>query len=231
MINKKIEFIFDFDGVLFNSGYEAYTVCKNTYDSLGNGFHLEYSSFLELRSFITDAWQFNYLFNSNIKSILKNNKPNSEDKKFEKNFFLEREKLRNNPNWIKLMAPYPFFHELKHIFDDNKIKPIILSTRDEESIKSVLDFYDFKHKEILGHRVIKNISSNDSKSSTYEKYLSENDTFYIFFDDMYEHLKEFKERLNFFPVHADWGYGKPNSFSLNEIQSINLIKAFVALMS
>ena len=55
--------VLDFDGVLFNSAYEAYQVCEKVVKDLPKfrrGVHFD--EFMEFRSCLTDAWQFNRLY-------------------------------------------------------------------------------------------------------------------------------------------------------------------------
>ena len=68
-LESKMELIMmlDFDGVLFNSAYEAYQVCElvsQNDSSLRRGIHFE--EFMEFRAQLTDAWQFNRLYDKQL---------------------------------------------------------------------------------------------------------------------------------------------------------------------
>ena len=59
----QVKFVLDFDGVLFNSAFEAYSVANRAVAGC-NEFRqdISYEEFLAFRSVVTDAWQYNRLY-------------------------------------------------------------------------------------------------------------------------------------------------------------------------
>ena len=110
----------DFDGVLFNSAYEAYQVCE-TLISGSSKFRqgLHFDEFMEFRACVTDAWQFNRLYSNERKlkdfSGLSDIEADSNDWDFAEKFFLTRKSLMESPDWAKIMSPYPFFYQIKDL--------------------------------------------------------------------------------------------------------------------
>ena len=90
----KVKFILDFDGVLFNSAYEAYTVAQRAIT--GSADHrqdIEYETFLRYRSVVTDAWQYNRLYSKDRyvqPAALRLIEPVAEDWEFAERFFAAR---------------------------------------------------------------------------------------------------------------------------------------------
>ena len=58
-----LKIILDFDGVLFNTAFEAYSVCNRTAEGL-DGFRqdVDFEEFLAFRAYVTDAWQYRRLY-------------------------------------------------------------------------------------------------------------------------------------------------------------------------
>ena len=122
-MHKKHIFI-DFDGVLIDSSYEAFLVfcLAKKINSTKNLF----STFEIIRTKITKAWQYNYIFLENNRLALKKPRefPNINDLKFEKIFFLKRSELRiHNPMyWLQLHKKYRFTIELIFLLSSNKLE-------------------------------------------------------------------------------------------------------------
>ena len=59
----ELKLVLDFDGVLFNSAFEAYSVCNRTVaDSPDYRQEVSFEEFLAFRAVVTDAWQYNRLY-------------------------------------------------------------------------------------------------------------------------------------------------------------------------
>jgi hypothetical protein len=125
--------------------------------------NIDLDEFMEFRHFVTDAWQFNRLYSK--KKYLKtfSDLPNIErdesDIAFAKEFFLARDDLMKDKNWIKLFSPYSFFFQIKKLINLYPHQFQILSTRDEVSIKRALDFFDIPEISISGQSMLNRYGS------------------------------------------------------------------------
>jgi|LakMenEpi03Aug12_release.lakeMendotaPanAssembly.Ray.scaffolds.fasta_scaffold343793_2 hypothetical protein len=223
--------LLDFDGVLFNSAYEAYKVCE--YATKSNKSYRQdigFDEFMEFRHFVIDAWQFNRLYSKKkylkIFSDLSCIERDKTDIVFAKEFFLAREELIKDKNWIKLFSPYPFFFEIKkliilypHLFQ-------ILSTRDEVSIKRALDFFEIPEISILGQSMLSRYGSKLEIAQ--EKGLTADNVFSVYVDDMNYHLEPFQGYVDLC-IHAAWGYDSSHSESYTETQAFKTINSLITL--
>ena len=221
----------DFDGVLFNSAYEAYQVCelvaRNNSD-LRVGVNFE--EFMEFRSRLTDAWQFNRLYSkkSALKdfSLLAAIEPEKQDWTFSENFFAARADLMKDKDWAKLMSPYPFFYQMKSLINVHPNLFKILSTRNEDSISRTLDFYGVTGVGVFGQKAIR------ERGSKLEVALSQQwlgDSIYsVYIDDMNAHLEPFEDQVDLC-LHAGWGYDVSDLDSYTGTQAFGLLKALVAI--
>lgn len=221
----------DFDGVLFNSAYEAYQVCElvsQNDSSLRRGIHFE--EFMEFRAQLTDAWQFNRLYDKQLGlkdfELLGTIEPTPEDWAFSEKFFAARAELMNDSEWAKLMSPYPFFYQMKPLINEQPDLFGILSTRNESSIKRTLDFYGVHDIEIFGQQAIRD------KGSKLEVALSRSwlkpDVYSIYIDDMNAHLEPFEDQVDLC-LHAGWGYDASGLESYTGTQAFSLLKGLIAV--
>jgi hypothetical protein len=221
----------DFDGVLFNSAYEAYTVCeeiaKNSH-KLRQGLHFD--EFMEFRSYLTDAWQFNRLYSQERKlkdfSALSEVIADADDWEFTKNFFIAREKLMSNSDWAKLMSPYPFFYQIKDIICKHPDLFSILSTRNKASIQKTLDFYNVPNILINGQESIRQFGSKLSVAQSLG-WMSD-DIYVTYIDDMNSHLEPFQGNVDLC-IHAGWGYDASGYESFTQNQVFNVINGLVSV--
>lgn len=223
--------LLDFDGVLFNSAYEAYKVCEHTAKSNKNFRQgIGFDEFMEFRHFVTDAWQFNRLYSK--KKYLKNFSDladiegDEKDLAFAREFFLAREDLMQDKDWEKLFSPYPFFYQIKKLISLYPDLFRILSTRDEMSIKRALDFYDIPEISIFGQSALNHYGSKLGIAQ--EKDLIADDIFTVYVDDMNYHLEPFQGYVDLC-IHADWGYDSSHTESYSETQAFNTINSLVTL--
>jgi hypothetical protein len=223
--------LLDFDGVLFNSAYEAYKVCEHTAKSnknLRQG--VGFDEFMEFRHFVTDAWQFNRLY-SKKKSLkffsdLSNIERDESDITFAKEFFSAREELMQDKDWAKLFSPYPFFYQIKKLITLYPDLFQILSTRDEPSIKRALDFFDTPEISIFGQSALNLYGSKLGISQ--EKFLIAENIFTVYVDDMNYHLEPFQGYVDLV-IHAAWGYDSSHAESYTGTQAYNTINSLVTL--
>lgn len=223
--------LLDFDGVLFNSAYEAYKVCehvsklkKNLRQNIG------FDEFMEFRNFVTDAWQFNRLYSKKNYLKIFSDLPYIDRKKidieFSKEFFCARKDLMKNKDWSKLFSPYPFFYEIKKLICLYPDVFQILSTRDEASIRQALDFFDVPKIPILGQAAL--IEYGSKLAIAQKKGLIAKNTLTVYVDDMNFHLEPFQDHVDLC-IHAGWGYDSSYAESYTETQAFNTIRSLVAL--
>jgi hypothetical protein len=223
--------LLDFDGVLFNSAYEAFQVCENLAkvdDRCRNG--LTFEEFMRFRAHLTDAWQFCRLYQKDrvLRDFAKLNEvePDEQDWNFASNFFSAREVMIKNPEWAKLMSPYPFFHQLRpmlvkypHIFK-------ILSTRNKYSIQRTLEFFESDGLEIYGQEDIRKYGSKLGVSK--QMRWLESNKYVVYIDDMNSHLEPFESEVDLC-IHAGWGYDLANTESYTQEQAFQIISALVKI--
>lgn len=219
-----VKFILDFDGVLFNSAYEAYTVAQET-TKKRNGFrqNIEYDEFLAYRAVVTDAWQYNRLYSAEQyvqPSALRLIEPVDDDWQFAREFFATRKEIMADPQWPKIMPPYDFFLQLKPFLLAHRDQFAILSTRNVDSIREALAFHDAAVVPIFGQEDIRRCGSKLAVAQEQGwcvrgRYLT------VYLDDMNSHLEPFEGNVHL-PLHADWGYDKntPGSLSANQVMTI-----------
>jgi hypothetical protein len=229
----KLLIALDFDGVLFNSAFEAFQVCEQvalTAPELRRGIHFD--EFMDFRSYLTDAWQFYRLYSkqNRIKdfSSLSTLEPGEQDWDFSEKFFAAREVMMKNSDWAKLMSPYPFFYQVKDLICKHPELFLILSTRNEDSIKKTLDFYSVKNIRIYGQESIRRYGS---KLAVAQNLNWLQDDFYtVYIDDMNSHLEPFQGNVDLC-IHAGWGYDSSGYESYTQTQAFNMISGLVALAS
>ena len=106
----ELKIVLDFDGVLFNSAFEAYSVCNRCTEGDGDyRQEVDFEEFLEFRSFVTDAWQYRRLYAVACQGEpfdeLPTVKPGDEDWAFATRFFEAREAMMADADWPKVMSP------------------------------------------------------------------------------------------------------------------------------
>ncbi len=223
--------LLDFDGVLFNSAYEAYQVCEHFASK-----HPEYrrsvdfEEFMGFRSYLTDAWQFCRLYQKNrlLDDVQKLYivKPDEHDWEFSKRFFEARAEMMKDDDWAKLMSPYPFFYQLRPLLKQYSDSFKILSTRNVASIQKTLDFFEADGIEIYGQEHIREHGSKLGVAK-HNKWLS-NGCYVFYIDDMNSHLEPFKNEVDLC-IHVNWGYDVSTSNSYTQEQAFHLIQGFLRI--
>ena len=227
----KLLILLDFDGVLFNSAYEAYRVCERA--TRGNSTYrqgISFEEFMEFRRYLIDAWQFNRLYSKSLHlrdySSLAELAPCDEDWEFTKKFFEVRSEMLVDPEWPKLMSPYNFFFEIKHLLVQHPNLFKILSTRNEESIRKTLEFNSVKNLEIYGQEQMR---KHGSKLGVAEaRGWIGNDFYTVYVDDMVSHLEPFEQQADLC-FHAGWGYDASHYESVTQAQMYKVIKGLVSM--
>lgn len=227
-----LKFVLDFDGVLFNSAFEAFSVSSGTAkDQPGYRDDVTFEEFLEFRGFVTDAWQYNRLFHDARRlhhpPELPGVEPDEEDWAFARRFFETRARIMSDPDWPKIMSPYDFFFQLRPLLAEQPERFAILSTRNVESIRQTMAFYDADVVEIFGQEDIRRTGSKIAVAET-QGWLEKGRYLVAYVDDMNAHLEPFEGKVHL-PLHADWGYDKTEAASLNQHQVLTIIKSMLKL--
>lgn len=221
--------LLDFDGVLFNSAYEAYQVCEHM--SKGNTLYrhsLSFDEFMSFRSQLTDAWQFCRLYQKDriLRDISKLHEivPDHNDWTFSEEFFAARAEMMKDSEWAKLMSPYPFFYQLRPLLMRYSQNFKILSTRNKASIHRTLAFFEADVVEVYGQEDIREYGSKLGVAKNYSWL--ENGDYIIYIDDMNSHLEPFESEVNLC-LHAGWGYDIARVDSYTQSQILQIIGSFL----
>jgi len=224
-------FILDFDGVLFNSAYEAYTVSKKVVaDDPRYRQDVGYEEFLGYRAVVTDAWQYRRLFSRDSftpRDTLPHVKPEQEDWDFARDFFAARAELMADDEWPKLMPPYDFFLRLKPLLLAYPGQFAILSTRNVKSIRQTLAFHDADVIPVFGQEDIRRCGSKLAVARE-NGWLEKGRHLAVYLDDMNSHLEPFEGAVHL-PLHADWGYDSTTPGSLSDHQVMTIFRSLLAL--
>lgn len=227
----ELKLVLDFDGVLFNSAFEAYTVCHHAVADLPHyRQEVGFEEFMEFRAVVTDAWQYNCLFDEQrltTPDALYEISPDDNDWAFSRRFFAARSEMMLDPSWPKLMAPYDFFFLLRPLLLANPDCFAILSTRNVDSIRRTLSFYDADVVEVFGQE---HIRASGSKVAVAEAqgWLTRGKYLVVYVDDMNAHLEPFEGRVHL-PLHADWGYDHSDNNSLTQHHVLNILSSMLKL--
>lgn len=228
----ELKFLLDFDGVLFNSAFEAYTVSTETVvGAPGYRDDVSFEEFLEFRSFVTDAWQYNRLFQADRvlhhPPELPDIEPDAADWAFSERFFATRKRVMSDADWPKIMSPYDFFFQLRPLLAEQPDRFAILSTRNVDSIRQTMAFFDADLVEIFGQEDIRRLGSKLAVAQE-QGWLEKGRFLVAYLDDMNAHLEPFEGKVHL-PLHADWGYDKTEAASLNQHQVLTIIKSMLKL--
>lgn len=249
MVKNKdnIIFLLDFDGVLFDTSLEAYYVMSETSKegSINKNTIIDnkkYSKFLELRPFVTSAWQY-YWVNQYI-SLHKNESSyehfssekiidkSPESQEFEKKFLINRKKLAEKNYFNKpVSAPYKFWNMIQPLIELHPERFLILSTKDKESIIQTIAMYhkdfQFNPSRIFSKSDFKN--GGENKHNVFIKSIKGRySNKFIYIEDSHIHIKEFYNEESVKCIRALWGYVpknlKQNNSQMNAYKQV--IKEF-----
>lgn len=223
--------LLDFDGVLFNSAYEAYQVCEKL--AQGDARYrqgLSFDEFMIFRAQLTDAWQFCRLYQKDrvLRDVakLQEIQPDAVDWDFAERFFGTRAEMIQNPDWAKLMSPYPFFYQLRPLLLQYPQTFKILSTRNKASIQRTLEFFEATGIEIYGQEDIREHGSKLGVAK-YHGWLEKGD-YVVYIDDMNSHLEPFENEVDLC-LHAGWGYDVAHVDSYTQGQVFQILSGFLKL--
>lgn len=227
----EIKFVLDFDGVLFDSAFEAYEVSNLATRGLeGYRQDVTYDEFLQYRSVVTDAWHYNRLYsldNAVSAADLHKFAPDAADKAFSDMFFAARATLMGDANWVALMRPYPFFEALKPVLQKYPERFAILSTRNLASLHTTLAYHDVDIMPVFGQEDIRRCGSKLAVAEE-QHWLDDGKFLIVYVDDMNSHLEPFEGQIHL-PLHANWGYDQETPGSLSEHQIMTIITSLLSL--
>ena len=223
--------VLDFDGVLFNSAFEAYSVCERaTKGDARFRQDVAFEEFMAARGFVTDAWQYNRIYalahyDPNY-AALKIARPHDDDRAFAAAFFAARAEMMADADWPKSMAPYDFFFQLRPLLIETPASFAILSTRNVASIRRTLAFFgvDPDTLPVFGQEDIRAHGSKLEVARAQGWLAGDRAVTYV--DDMRDHLTAFSG-MGPMLLHADWGYDAAGADSLGQQQLLDVIAALL----
>lgn len=189
---KKI-YIFDFDGVICNSYFECFLIAyKVVYKKSLEDFKIFYKKNLKkiyyYNGFVKKGVDFCKIFLLLKKKNKNKNLNFNIDPKFEKEFYLERKKLKKNKKfWYKLN---PFYKQILTTFKNRRNDDVFIVTfKDYDSIEILLKKNKIKipKKNILSKDIM------DTKQALITKRFKDNYNI-SFFDDCLENLTNLKSK-------------------------------------
>lgn len=216
----------DFDGVLFNSAYEAFAVANKARDFLPKNFSstkdMIFSEFLELLPSIGNSSDYCRYFVSSPKAKDYNDKQDPVVTQFVQSFYAARQELSSEPNYIERYFPaFEFFHLIKPLLLTQPKRFVILSTRDEQSILKALQCHGLQMEgRVYGQQHFKN--HGESKRSVISAMLK-NENLALFIDDNLFHVNELSDVADIC-LQADWGYSPPGIASVSCEVAHSIIK-------
>jgi len=217
--------LLDFDGVLFDSAYEAYRVCERLAEQdAAYRVGLPFDEFINFRSQLTDAWQYGRLYHRDRlltePTQLRQLQPDQEDWTFSQHFFATRAEMMENPDWPKLMSPYPFFFQILPLMTAHPEAFRILSTRNKASIQRTMVFFNAPCIEVNGQEEIRQYGTKLDVAKN-KGWLSD-DRYTVYIDDMHSHLNPFVNKAELC-LHANWGYDTSHAESYTQDQVYKII--------
>lgn len=229
----QLKIVLDFDGVLFNSAFEAFSVCNRSVagdDRYRSA--VTFEEFLSFRSHVVDAWQYRRLYEGSVYDPnfenLKGVQPEPADWEFAQRFFAARREMMEDPEWPKVMAPYDFFFLLKPLLLEYPNYFHILSTRDVGSIRRTLEYFGTGGIAVCGQEDIRATGSKLESARCFG-WLKEGENLIVYVDDMSHHLEPFDGQVHL-PLHADWGYDQSAERSLSQHQVFGIISSMLKLV-
>ena len=201
-----VKIVLDFDGVLFDSAFEAYSVCQEVL--AGKHFKemrhdVSYVEFLNYRPNVRNAEDFIDLYFGLNKAF----RPCKYE--FLETFFSSRVILSSHLDYSEKYFPrYEFFNMIYPLLLSHSERFYILSTRDKSSIDAALKNYGVD----LTNRIIgqDSIRKNGNKINALRDAGVEQCDLYV--DDMEHYVDELRP-LSKMVLIADWGYGHYNKDS------------------
>ena len=239
----------DFDGVLFDTVYEAYAVLLLSMGYINDLSEINFSEdrfikFRSMRYLVGPASDYLSLLklvdekdigcdNKNINCFFESHKRSfslSEKKKFQENFFQARQLLRleRPEDWLELNKAYPFFKQLKELLDIYSTCFIIITTKDVCTVLEILNLYGVKSRlQVYG---ADSFEYYGSKKKVIESCLVESKIHRsVFIDDSRMHLDFCSSIEGMSLLQPDWGYIAPNEEGVSCLDVLSEIKSFLGI--
>lgn len=217
----------DFDGVIFDTAFEAYLVSLITLelaDGLPSAKSLEasdvygYNWFLSHRHKIGPAWNYYYLFDARKSDQFPifPAMPDESAVNFQREFFSVRQKLResNFNEWLGLNRPYEHTEYFVSLLEKYPEAVSVVTTKDRETVETLLRLH--------GLRQPLNIYASDAfdfhgtKASIIQKVFDQESIGKaVFVDDCKSHIDACLGIYGLECVQARWGYVEPNIMENN----------------
>lgn len=236
--SKEGRYIFlDFDGVIFDSAVEAYTVAVMYEYSIGID-DVEYDSnfateFLKNRFYIGPAWNYFYLIryiNSNEECSFGEyipSQPSIDARLWETGFFATRGVLRNNmwDRWLGLNHEYRTTKSMLRLIDNND-RIGILTTKDKATVVDLMRTSGVKRDVEVFDRL--DYERHGSKAMFIREFIqARRIEKVIFVDDSLEHLKDCVGMAGVTTLHAKWGYLAPETIEDNQDVVLKKLEEFL----
>jgi len=212
----------DFDGVLFDTLKEAYVLCRYAYlgvDVFEPVDEAVYKLFYRYKFLVYNSWQYYYvmklltdgirddnLFINMYQKYMNNRDKNSEEI-FDDKYLKMRIELMDKYSdfWNKLEEPFPFFYEIKQLYETNAIDVIIVSKKNKIAIQKRLKQYclEIDNDKIFAKEELLPFSS---KAEFIHKYMKDNNIRLSYFvDDNSNNIKPCLKYKNIRAFLAGWG--------------------------
>lgn len=211
------KFIFDFDGVICDSAFEAFrigaTVSKMINHPNNAVMDHVYPQFLRYRSQVGPAWNYYYVFQNlknNPEGSLAHWKYTKEAISFETEFFNTRKKFKEADffSWLSLHKPYD---DIIRSIKKQRIRPVILTNKNSEPVSQLMDNYDLSYSAILSTTDFPKSMRKIDIINEYLPYAK------FFIDDHLETVEicqQNKSSDELIIKYALWGYGHQTKHQL-----------------
>lgn len=220
------DFVFDFDGVIFDTAFEAFRIACTSNNLIDNPFSSDldslYPEFMSMRPYVGPAWNYYFVLENIIKGkniCYSDWKYSSACDSFQKAFFSTRNywSAKEKEQWLNLQKPYS---EIADILQRINIEPVILTNKNKESVLELLENEDIAFRKIIS-------MTQFSTEKTKGDVLNDEELFdsVFFIDDHYDSVIDaVKKNKNPKRIikYASWGYGLSHSnrekISISELE-------------
>ncbi|MDA9562023.1 HAD family hydrolase [Gammaproteobacteria bacterium] len=219
------DLVFDFDGVIFDTAFEAFRIACASTKLIDDPFSLDldnlYPEFMLFRPYVGPAWNYYYV----LENIIKNKNISHLDwnyssscNSFEKEFFLTRKhwSVKEREKWLNLQKPYT---EVINILQRQNIKPIILTNKNKESVVELLENENIAFEKVIS---MTQFPQEKTKGDVLNEELSDS---LFFIDDHYPTIADAvikNKNPKRVIKYANWGYGSSDccrhNISLTELE-------------
>jgi phosphoglycolate phosphatase-like HAD superfamily hydrolase len=197
--------VFDFDGVICDTAFEAFRIALTTTGKIENPFSKEYDhlyqEFYSRRIHVGPAWNYYYVMQEMLNNVWEPWRDNNSSQNFSKDFFCVREEAqKNNIEWLKLN---PIYDHIAQIISPHIIT--ILTNKNKSPVEKLLKYYDIKFSEVIS--MPENVKFKSKVDLLNYKFKGQN---IKFIDDHFGIVADVRSRatIKIDARHASWGYTK-----------------------